>query len=556
MRAAGDEKHFTPPAGRATTGMPESFGSYLLVDRIGAGGMAEVFQAVVFGSEGFRRVLVVKRIRPELSSSPEFVRMFTDEARITALLDHPNIVQVFDFGHVEGTYYLAMEHLDGKDLASVLRVLRPGGVSLRGSLVAQIGLQVARGLHYAHTLTNGNGQPCRIVHRDINPANVMLLRTGGVKVLDFGIAKASSAVGKAQTVHGKLKGKLGYLSPEQARGETLDGQSDVFSLGITMWEMLTGHRLFPGKTDFERIQKVLNAEVRPPSQLRPSIPVALDRIVMQALERDRARRHASAGDMADELEAFLETRRVRSDSIRRLLNELFGAEASVSTERPSVDGSPLPPPVRPTLGRGVYRTGSGFGIVTGAQRTSGAHATLGSGAYASLGSSGAHATVGTRPGEPARPGARALQWVAGAALLIAGVGVILGLIRGGAGARPPPIPSMPLTIAMPEQVPARAPAIVEIGKGTVRIEIQSEPFGASVEGTKGKLGLTPVTVTLPRSARLERLRFEKPGYLPTSYDVRPESDGFVYVELQRDPSPRRADPRATALRSKKTRFKR
>jgi eukaryotic-like serine/threonine-protein kinase len=243
---------------------PQDFGRYVLIERIGAGGMAEIFRAMTVGTEGFRRVLVVKRIRKSLDASAEFLRMFFDEAKISALLNHPYIVQVYDFGQIGGAYFLAMEHVDGRDLGNVTRRLARLGARMNPSTVALICQQVAQGLHYAHTLQSADGQRLNIVHRDINPSNVMLLRTGIVKILDFGIAKASAAAGKAQTRASVIKGKLGYLSPEQARCEPLDGRSDVFSLGATMWEMLVGEKLFGGGTDFERIRNVLEAPIPPP----------------------------------------------------------------------------------------------------------------------------------------------------------------------------------------------------------------------------------------------------------------------------------------------------
>ena len=210
---------------------PQNFGRYVLVERIGSGGMAEIFRALTVGTEGFRRVLVVKRIRKSLDASPEFLRMFFDEAKISALLNHPYIVQIYDFGQIEGAYFLAMEHVQGRDLNNVMRKLSRAGQKMDPSLAALIAQQVSQGLHFAHTLQSADGQAFNIVHRDINPSNVMLLRTGIVKILDFGIAKASAAAGKAQTRHTVIKGKLGYLSPEQARCEALDGRSDVSRWG-------------------------------------------------------------------------------------------------------------------------------------------------------------------------------------------------------------------------------------------------------------------------------------------------------------------------------------
>src|SRR5262245_44726926 len=322
----GDHKMDPPTSSRpradTPSPLPLAFGRYVLVERIGSGGMAEVFRAMTVGSEGFRRILVVKKIREEYTTSPDFLRMFSDEAKVSALLNHPHIVQVYDLGQVGCAYLLAMEHLEGRDLVTVMRKLRMERRAMRPSMAALVGHHAAQALHYADSLQSADGRPFNIVHCDMNPSNIMLLRTGVVKILDFGIAKASSAAGKAQTQHTVIKGKLGYLSPEQARCERLDGRSDVFSLGATMWEMLTGEKVFSAKTDFERIRNVLHAPIVPPSERRPGLPAALDRIVLRALDRDLSRRYQTAEEMADDLEMFLRNFPPERNAIKKLLVEL------------------------------------------------------------------------------------------------------------------------------------------------------------------------------------------------------------------------------------------
>jgi serine/threonine protein kinase len=317
----------------------ERFGRYYLLERIGKGGMAEVFRAVTQGAEGFRRTFVVKRIVHEKASSPSFIRMFCDEARISALLHHPNVVQVYDFGHVNGSYFLAMEYLAGRDLSSVNRVLRASNLAVPPSLAAFIAQQVALGLHYAHALHDSSGRSLGIVHRDVTPSNIMLLHAGGVKILDFGIAKASSLAEAGESERGIVKGKFAYLSPEQGRGDPIDGRSDLFALGVTLWEMLTGKRLFSGASDFETLRNVLGRPVAPPSIVRAGVPAELDRVVMRALERDRDRRYATGEEIANDLDQFLRDARYESQSLRRFLGELFGDESSSL----SLDVPELPP---------------------------------------------------------------------------------------------------------------------------------------------------------------------------------------------------------------------
>jgi serine/threonine-protein kinase len=304
----------------------EKYGRYYLVDKLATGGMADVYRAVTRGVEGFRRTFVVKRILTEKASSPSFVRMFCDEARVCALLNHPNIVQVYDFGHVGGTYFLAMEYLLGKDVSSLMRVLRAAKVAVPPAIATYIAREAAIGLHHAHTLRNAAGQALGIVHRDVTPSNIMLLYAGGVKLLDFGIARVGAAVASEG---GGIKGKFGYLAPEQARSAAdIDGRADVFALGVTLWEMLAGRRLFAGKDEVETLRNVLRKEVPKPSSIRPEIPAALDAVVLRALERDREARYPSAEAMAQDCSRVLESIRCDSQTLRAFLNDLFAEESS------------------------------------------------------------------------------------------------------------------------------------------------------------------------------------------------------------------------------------
>jgi len=337
----------------------EKFGRYFLVDRIAVGGMAEVYRAVTQGVEGFRRTFVVKRILADKAKSSTFIRMFIDEARICAALHHPNVVQVYDFGSVDGSYFLAMEYLQGKDLSSLMRVLRAAKTAVPPGLAAFIAREAAVGLHYAHTLKGPGGQPLGIVHRDVTPSNVMLLFAGGVKVLDFGIAKAATAASEAGEGGGDgVKGKFGYLAPEQARNGEVDGRADVFALGVTMWEMLVGRRLFAGKDEVETLRNVLQKPVPPPSVMRPDVPPALDRIVLRALDRAREKRHQSAEELARDCDEVLGTLRADSQTLRAFLNDLFAEESSsLSQNIPELpeellaDLAPEPTGVRPSSRR-------------------------------------------------------------------------------------------------------------------------------------------------------------------------------------------------------------
>ena len=311
-------------AGELQTIKPARFGRYILLDRIGVGGMAEVFRAVMPGPEGFKRTFVVKRILTQLCQSQTFVEMFVREARIGALLNHPNIAQVFDFGNVDGEYFLAMEYIRGADILAMMRRLRDTKQRLPVPIAVFVAHQVASGLAYAHGLRGADGETLNLIHRDVTPSNIMCLRTGGVKLLDFGIAKTVAESGVESTEKGEFRGKLAYMAPERVQDRPFDARSDLYSLGVVLWELLTGRRLFRGATDIETFKNVLEMEVSPPSTLRPEVPASLDAVVAQALARDPDQRFGSAQAMVDALEPILSETKYQSRLVSDLLDELYG----------------------------------------------------------------------------------------------------------------------------------------------------------------------------------------------------------------------------------------
>jgi serine/threonine protein kinase len=315
------------------------FGRYRLLRRIGSGGMAEAFLAVLEGPKGFRRKCVVKRIRPDKASSTYFTQMFVDEARITAALHHCNIVQIYEFGEVGNLHYLAMEYLDGRNLAALLDGLHERGLLMPINMAAHIARQVARGLHYAHNLTDEAGVGLGVIHRDVSPTNVMLLRSGEVKILDFGVAKAERALKQGATVVGKVKGKLSYMAPEQHSGKVVDQRADVFALGVMLWEMLTGELLFSGDKGGERSRKLMRGEVAAPSTLRSKVSPALDAIVMRCLKLRPEDRFPSAGALADELGAFVRPSLFDPTELAALLADQPADEEGQTTRE---DSAPTP----------------------------------------------------------------------------------------------------------------------------------------------------------------------------------------------------------------------
>src|SRR4051794_33161560 len=234
---------------------PIQFGKYTLFERIGRGGMAEVYKGRIQGPAGFERVFVVKRILPHLSDDASFIKMFVEEAKLSARLNHPNIVHIFELGAVEGEYFISMEYIRGHDLSETMRAIWKALGPPRPELVAYIGREACRGLAYAHSLTDETGKPLGMIHRDISPSNVMLSYEGAVKLLDFGIAKALGDTSEA-TKSGTMKGKYAYMAPEQTEGDNVDHRSDIFACGIVLHEVLTGRRLFKGNNDVQTIERV------------------------------------------------------------------------------------------------------------------------------------------------------------------------------------------------------------------------------------------------------------------------------------------------------------
>ena len=297
------------------------FGRYLLGDRIAVGGMAEVFTAVP--ADGPARLLAVKRILPTLAEDRQLVGMFLDEARIAAQLRHPGIAAIHDLGRHGDAYFIAMDYVAGATLRALLDRLRAAGERLPIALAAQVAHRVADALDYAHRERDARGRPLRLVHRDVSPAYVLLGFDGEVRLIDFGIAQAAISTRAPDAV---LRGKFGYMSPEQVRGHPVDRRADVFSLGIVLHEMLAGERLFTGPSELAVLEKVRSAEVRPPSERNPAVPPALDDVVLRALAREAGDRYSWASELRDALEAWLPAAPAQPPPLAGLLAGHFAEE--------------------------------------------------------------------------------------------------------------------------------------------------------------------------------------------------------------------------------------
>jgi serine/threonine protein kinase len=312
---------------------------YRITERVAAGGMAEVFRGVAESMRGFKKNVAIKRILPALTKNKKFVAMFLDEARLSLSLQHANIVQVFDIGHTEDTYFIVMEFVDGVDLKAILDWRRRIGKRVPVAHSLYVIMEICKGISYAHELTNQeNDLPLGIVHRDISPPNVLMSKQGEVKVVDFGLAKATSQV--EVTDPGVVKGKMSYLSPEAARGEEVDSRADIFAAGILLYEMLTGKRLFYGETDYQTVELVRNAKIPPLRPQNPQVEPELEDIVRKALAKRKEDRFQSATDLQDALAQYSYSRglKVISRDIAELVRQCLDDKRMQSGEgkRPSI----------------------------------------------------------------------------------------------------------------------------------------------------------------------------------------------------------------------------
>ena len=505
------------------------YGKYYLFDRIGVGGMAEVFLAVAIGPQGFQRTLVIKRMLSHLSQDGAFVKMFIDEAKLCGLLSHPNLVQIFEFGQIDESFFIAMEHVQGETLLAVQaklaeeRRIAPVAASL------EIMRQVCLGLNYAHGLQSSTGQPLGIVHRDISPSNLMLSFHGGVKILDFGIARVTEEIRETKTQAGTMKGKVAYMSPEQVRMEQIDNRSDIFAAGIVLHELLTGRRLFKSTNEFTGAKLVLEAAIPLPSSVNPDVPASIDPIVMRALERKSEARYQTAGEMAEDLEKALFEMRASPHEPRKLLVSLFhqGPSRTGEVQLPITPSAPQ--------GTGGHGTPSGAAGRASSSKITRPIPEEGPPLEIDLGDLGASGPV---VASRRRRGRR--KWLALGTLGGAVVALVLlaqsprkgqqqEVAVAPAGAQSVPAPA-------PEPAPAPPPAAKEAA--VVQISLDSSPQDAQVtrEDSGEVVGRTPLTITLPEGHDVVSFRFEKPGFAPTSYKVIPDLAKSVRAELTAEPT--------------------
>jgi serine/threonine-protein kinase len=302
--------------------------------------MAEAFRARAHGPGGYQRELVIKRILPHLAQDPDFVRAFVDEAKILGMLNHPNIVGVYDFGEDQGMHYLALEFLDGPSLATMVERASHLCAPIPAGIVAYVGKEICNGLAVVHTARDPRGEPLGLIHRDVTPSNVMTTQIGGVKLLDFGVAKIAGS--DQVTQHGRLKGKPGYFAPEQIAGGAIDARVDLFALGVLLHEMLCLRHLFhrEGEGIASTIYRIMQMEIPEPSSIRSDALAGLDRVIMKALSRGLDARWASAADMARELDGVVRELGVRAEDLAHFVAEQGVAASGPGPIEPTtVDGA-------------------------------------------------------------------------------------------------------------------------------------------------------------------------------------------------------------------------
>ncbi|OJH42456.1 serine/threonine protein kinase [Cystobacter ferrugineus] len=437
-------------------------GKYRLLEVIAKGGMGEVYKAQQEGPAGFSKTVVVKRVLPHLADAENFIEMFLEEARLAARLSHPNVVQIFELGEERGEYFIAMEYIPGPSLHRVRKRLRELGHPFPVDIAAYVVAQALQGLHYAHELRDEAGRPLGIVHRDISPDNILVTMDGVVKVVDFGIAKATDSASKTQS--GMLKGKLSYISPEQVSGWPASVHSDIYAAGVVLYQLFTNTLPFSAPSNAALLQKIATAEPEAPERRELDVPPVLSNIVMKALRKEPHERFATAQEMSRALFDALEScqRRLFPEDLSAFLKQLFEQEGSPRRffAQPTPRGTRLPAP--PAVVEDEATAPLAGSVLSNPP------------------------TVTT---EPARPRNRAIAWAVGGALISVAVGVV-ALRPWERGTPPAPAPVAPSSVA-----PAPAPENVQVQKPAT-----PEPPVAAVSPIAAEPSPEKAAVPPPREA--------------------------------------------------------
>ncbi len=491
-----------------------SFGKYKLIAELGHGGMADVFLAVQAGpaGSGFRKLTVVKRLRQNLAEEPEFVAMLVDEARIAARLNHPNVVQTNEVGQLNGQYFIAMEYLDGQPLHRIQhrssQRLKDGGESpFPRELQYIVMMDVLGGLHHAHELVDYDGTPLQIVHRDMTPHNIFVTYEGQVKVVDFGIAKAAGR--SSETRQGVIKGKVRYMAPEQAVGHNVDRRVDLFAVGIMLWEIATGRRMWRDMDDLQIVQALVSGDVpRSPKAVNPEVPDAIDRICTKVLAQNVDERYATAEDFRSDLEEYLTESGILAQGRRKMsaaLNELFKDKRQELRSIIEKQLSDLE-----LKGSGEFNA-----VALGASSTS----------IPSLPTSSASQSIetelpssGTNQSQvmaaPNKTGTKLAAF--GGAIIVAGL-LVIGAVSLGLRASNKPVP-------------------VEADQ-TITLRVKGSPANARVRIDDGVSESLPLTTSVPRDGKEHKVHVEAEGYQAKDEMVTFSEDVVLNVDLAKADAP-------------------
>ena len=504
-------------------------GRYRLIADIGHGGMAEVYLALLEGDLGFNKLLVIKKIRPELAEDPEMMGMFLDEARLSARLHHPNVVETHEVAQEDGHTFMAMEYLEGQSLHRILHRLRREG-GLPTALHLQILADVLAGLHHAHELCDWDETPLGVVHRDVTPQNVFVTYDGRVKVVDFGIAKVRGA--SSETRVGVVKGKVAYMAPEQARGEAVDRRTDVFAAGVMLWEAATGSRPFRGLSDVEILHRLIHGEMPSAKATNPAIPDALEAIVKKATAPTRAERYATAADLRAVIERYLETviDRPPARELGRLVAQHFAEDRArlkhrleeELRENPAGSAS-VPRFVAPEV---LHDEPSSDPAVAGqSTRRQRSHP-----------GTGASLPGVTRPSAP-RPVGRRRVVVAAifvAAVLAASTALWLPWKT------PPPAPPPPSPIVAIATIAAPTPAPPEPRR--IALRLRASPLDARIFLDGAALDGNPFAGVFPVDAARHELRIEAPRHVTRRQMLSLDQDSTLEIVLSSEPEAPPAHP--------------
>ncbi|KFE67954.1 serine/threonine protein kinase [Hyalangium minutum] len=529
--------------------MAVPFGKYELLRKIASGGMGQVFLARERSS--VERLVVLKLILPHLAEDDEFLTMFLEEARLVARLQHPNLVTILDLQEVEGRHCLAMEYVQGDDVRRLDKQSRLKGRLLPAGLVLRVISEAAAGLDYAHKARDAQGQPLKLVHRDVSPQNILVGFDGAVKIIDFGVAKAAGS--GHHTATGVLKGKYPYMSPEQASGQAIDGRSDQFALGVVMWELLTGRRLFKGESDMMTLRLVKDCQVPKPSQINPKLPPGLDEVVLRALATTPDKRYPDCGALRLALEDYIIQLRLPASTahlsafLRELYADRIAAESDPAkldqlAEDTDLDTKDKSNPSRiDSLGSPGHRpTPSRVSMPSMRSRHS---------VEALVGPAPGHrqeSTRGTQPlGRPTPQRRFPLIPVvvsSAALLVIAGAALVYFTQKPDASQPPPVVANPPMKPVEPPPVPrpqTAAPLKVEL-------VLKSEPTGAAVQLAGKPLGVTPVTLAVaPEEAPLE-VTLSLDGYEPLTRHVSAANAPSLMLALERRAAPTKPPTNGTS----------